>query len=835
MTVFLDKLANEVMSSDGYSDASSVLFDSYVVGLVGKVERVSRGEVKRLITAAQIFYKAEGKGFRREGAVLLSMLLDLCANDYPDLIPIAHSVFSNAGDFPNIKLLSDRYPEVPFRNNFFSEAQMEFREELNTVEELDFPLTDYQRALWNDLSTDKDVITAAPTSAGKTHIILNYLLNSVAEGDGAFAAVVVPTRALISEVASKVYELAKALGHEDEIEICTIPKDGGFGAKTFFVMTQERLYEIILRGDIEFNYLFIDEAHNITDKSRGVLLHITIEKILENSNPQIIISMPSSNYQDSFSTIFKGIDFKKEVTKNSPVAKVIMSVTPKGRNLVVSRHGSTNEKVMEKGFGGRKLADIVYKLGVGQGNIIYRNQTNHCEDLADEISKLVVGHESSELLEEAADYVEKFIHTDFSLARNLRKGVAFHYGPLPSSIRVMIENLAKDDRIKYIACTSTLAEGVNLPAKNLFLKNPLQPVMHQASERIEDVKINNITGRAGRMLKHFSGNVFLVEPDKWTFKDYFDEESSDEDKVPTYFKTLNEELDLIIRALVGEYTPEEGDQYRIYTIANKLIKEFSSDELEKTLAAEELTLDEGDLASLKRSVQSAHESLKVSSFTLEANPTVGYIQQNKLFGFLDSQDELDSWALPHPKANDLYERLLTVCERLHEFGVYMPSESYTLEYICVITRKWIQGNSLKDIISEQIEWEIRSANERGKPSASINSSVRNVIKVVNNDIRFRLSNALRCYQALLSNILISRGVEISNVKLHSFIEIGACDERMINLINMGLSREAAKEIDDNLTKNEQIESPKNLLDLHRRGGLRGIHTITEKELLGLLG
>jgi len=838
MTVFFDKLATQIIDSDGYKEASNSLFSSYVKNLISSEEKLERSEVKKLITSAQALYNSENKAFQNEGAILLSMLLDICANDYPDIVPIAHSMFANSGNFPNIQLLRERYSKLNFKFSFYSEAKIQFRQSLNTVPELDVTLTDFQRSLWKDLSLDKDIITSAPTSAGKTYIILNYLLNRVINSDGAFAAIIVPTRALISEVAGKIYELATNFGYENEIEICTVPtdKEVAFAAKTFFVMTQERLHEILLRGDLYFNYLFIDEAQNITDMSRGVLLHLTIEKMLDDSLPQIIISMPSSKYQNSFSSIFKDIQFEKEITNNSPVAKIIISVVPKGKNLLLSRHNSEDVTNIKKEFKGTGLSDIVYRLGKGESNIIYRNRTDHCEQMADKIAELIpdTDIEGNPDLEEAASYVEEFIHEEFSLASNLRKSVAFHYGPLPSSIRVMIENLVKNGDIKYITCTNTLAEGINLPAKNLFLQNPQQPVMAEPWKRLDDVKIDNITGRAGRMLSHFSGNIFLIEPDEWKYQDYFEEDTENEEKIPTYFKSLNEELKLVLKALKGAYDHDDEDQYRLYTVANKLIKEFESEKLESTLNAPELTLKKSEKTLLRENIQEAHDNLKVSIFTLEANPTIGYIQQNKLYDFLEKQTSFEQWVLPHPQSTDLYDTLLRVCDILQQLGVYRSADSYSLKHMCSIARKWVKGESLKDIIADQIKWDLKDSIEKGKSPNSVNKSVRNVIKVINNDIRFRLSNALRCYQILLANILVSKEIKLANVKLHSYIEVGASDDRMISLINLGLSREAAKEIHDELAKNQAVLTSNDLLQLNNSGSLDRIHAITKKELTELL-
>jgi len=832
MSEFIRKLTSKAVNSEGFKSASNSLFGSYVNKMIGEKDKLDRTQVKQLLSVAQYLYKINDSKSRKEGAAILSMLIDVCDKNYPEIIGVATKVFSDAGDFPNIKLIEKNYPELNFKYSFFSEAEMDFRQELNTVKELNFPLTNFQRTLWENLTLDQDVITVAPTSAGKTHIILSYLTKEMIESDGAFAAIIVPTRALISEVASKLYEIAKEQNFEEEIDICTVPQDKIYADKTFFVMTQERLFDALQSGDISFDYLFIDEAHNITDESRGVLLHLTIEKVLENSLPQVIVSMPSASYQDSFSTVFQDIKFTKKITDFSPVAKIMMEVRAVGRELELQRLDTNNIVRIQKGFRDKHLSDIVLRFGKGSSNIIYRNQTDHCENIAQNIANKINDFEITSELEEAADYVEEFIHDRFTLASNLRKGVAFHYGPLPSSLRVMIENLVKEDQIKFVACTSTLAEGVNLPAKNLFLFKPMQSKGMGAPDRIEDVKINNITGRAGRMLEHFAGNIFIVEPDEWQVKDYFEDKEEEEEKIPTYFKALNDELDAVIQALDGVFAHDAEDQYKFYTIANKLIKEISEGKIEKTLEAPELSLGVEAKEALLIAVKSAFQSLKVAPFTLEASPTIGYIQQNKLFNFINELEEVQEWILPHPKSPELYNRLVKVCEKLVEFGVYTPTGEYLMSYMCVVAAKWIQGDSLKEIITEQIDYmEKNKAHEDAQINP--NKAVRNVIKVINNDIRFRMANALRCYQLLLSNVIALRKLDLTTTKLHSYIEIGASDDRMMELINMGLSREAAKEVNEKLDKSLKVMSLNGLLKLLSNGELETIHAITKKEVLGL--
>ena len=656
-------------------------------------------------------------------------------------------------------------------------------------------------------------------------------MHELMESEGSFAIVVVPTRALISELAGKIYDIAKSKSYEKSIEICTVPKNGSFNEKTFFVMTQERLFEVLQSGDLYFDYLFIDEAHNISDKSRGVLLHLTLQKVLEGSNPQIIISMPSPRYQNAFDSVFEGVQFTKKSTKHSPVAKIIMSVVLKGRKIQVSRVNRENVVIsIDKRFKGRKLADIAYQLGQGESNIVYRNQTNHCEDTAGDIATLVPENKDSQPLEEAADYVERFLHKDFSLAGSLRKGVAFHYSPLPGVVRTMIEDLAREGEVDFVVCTSTLAEGVNLPAKNLFLKNPTQQTpIGQPSDRLENVKLDNITGRAGRMLEHFAGNIFLIDHAKWDYQDYFEEREEEIDKIPTYFKVLNEDLSGVLKALQGSYDHNKEDQYSYYTIANKLLKEFAGDTLSTTMDAKELTLNVKELGQLEAHVKQAFDALKVDTFTLEANPTVGFIQQNKLYNFILEQSDLTEWTLPHPRSSSLYSRLKKICQALFGAGIFLPQFASSVGYTCLIAKKWMTGDFLKTIIAEQIT----NDSNYGKVY-NCNRSVRDVIKVINTDVRFRMSSALRCYHSLITDIIGARKMDLQSVKIHSFIEVGGCEDRIVSLINFGLSRETSLEIDRVLPKEIDMNSVGVLRKLYDEKKLDKLHVVTKKEIKNLL-
>jgi superfamily II helicase len=61
--------------------------------------------------------------------------------------------------------------------------------------------------------------------------------------------------------------------------------------------------------------------------------------------------------------------------------------------------------------------------------------------------------------------------------------------------------------IKLVVCTSTLAQGVNLPIRYLIVSG-----VNQGAERIKTRDFQNLIGRAGRAGMHTEGLVLFADP-----------------------------------------------------------------------------------------------------------------------------------------------------------------------------------------------------------------------------------------------------------------------------------------------------------------------------------
>ena len=66
----------------------------------------------------------------------------------------------------------------------------------------------------------------------------------------------------------------------------------------------------------------------------------------------------------------------------------------------------------------------------------------------------------------------------------------------------------RTDRARFVICTSTLAQGVNLPIRYLLVTS-----VYQGAERIKVRDFHNLIGRAGRAGMHTEGSILFADAD----------------------------------------------------------------------------------------------------------------------------------------------------------------------------------------------------------------------------------------------------------------------------------------------------------------------------------
>lgn len=95
---------------------------------------------------------------------------------------------------------------------------------------------------------------------------------------------------------------------------------------------------------------------------------------------------------------------------------------------------------------------------------------------------------------------------NMTLASNY--GIFSHHNNVPYGIRLSIEHSMREGMIKFVLCTSTLSQGVNLPIRYLIVSG-----IQQGSEGMKTRDFHNLIGRAGRSGIHTEGSVIFGNPD----------------------------------------------------------------------------------------------------------------------------------------------------------------------------------------------------------------------------------------------------------------------------------------------------------------------------------
>lgn len=114
----------------------------------------------------------------------------------------------------------------------------------------------------------------------------------------------------------------------------------------------------------------------------------------------------------------------------------------------------------------------------------------------------------SQRLYKTASYIAYQFGHNHPLPGFIEKGYAYHHGSLPQDIREVLEQNYADQVIPLLICTTTLAEGVNLPVQTLILYCLTRYNYSARRNEILDVtEIKNIVGRAGRAGKQRFGLV----------------------------------------------------------------------------------------------------------------------------------------------------------------------------------------------------------------------------------------------------------------------------------------------------------------------------------------
>ncbi|UII32156.1 DEAD/DEAH box helicase [Fulvivirga ulvae] len=401
-----------------------------------------------------------------------------------------------------------------------------------------FLVTNFQKSVWDKFDMVKLLGVSAPTSAGKSFIILLKCIDLILKNGGSIIYIV-PTLSLVAQVSADFNSQLKAF-QLTRYKICTTYNSEDIEQDSVYILTQEKAISAFSQTEQPFQnvaVLVVDEIQNIEkvpfegDQRAKTLYDTLIEFRHSTTTNLTILSGPRVEGLKQLGVeIFDEREVDEEKTNDSPVASFTYAISKKGSSYSFNQYSDvltkpnrltiTNSNLI-KGYGGARyqndfieyLSAFTNNLGEQSRNIIFSPTTSQARNTAVQLAKLKEPTKGFHEVDSLVNYIKETVHNDYDMCSTIPKGIVYHHGKTPSHVRAVVEHAIRNKTISNVVCTTTLMQGVNLPAQNVIMRNPDLAIRAEkgVKPKLTDYEIANLRGRAGRLLKDFIGRTFILE------------------------------------------------------------------------------------------------------------------------------------------------------------------------------------------------------------------------------------------------------------------------------------------------------------------------------------
>lgn len=679
-----------------------------------------------------------------------------------------------------------------------------------------------QKNIYDNLETEF-FSYSGPTSMGKSFVVQTYIEEQIRQGSTKNYAILVPTRALINEVRSNIISALKEELNNKNYRVITASEELALKQNHhfIFVMTPERMsYMLISTRNVKIDFLFIDEAHKISDtSSRNVYYFKVITQVLNTgSHPKIIFASPNIPNPEIYLKIIpnqKYTGVHKLSSKYSPVCQFKYYIDLVDKNTFAYNDFTKKFNQIDYSFKSSNLTSIVNQIGSHSQNLVYCSSKNAVLKYSMKYAEKLPVLNNSKLITLSND-IRQEIHQKCFLADLVLKGVAYHVGYLPASIRLRIERSFENGDIKTIFCTSTLVEGVNLPADNLFITN-----YKNGNSNMNEVEFKNLIGRVGRIKFNLYGNVFLIREDPKQKIDKYIELLKSE--VPNQTISLdNEKIKKSLKLMISDL--ERGDIE--LTNSRNSVNDKDYDTLRKfsLVLTRDVAVNEDTPVVIKFEEQGLitdrNKTIIKSQFSSSKTSddiTVSYDQMENL-------REAIADGLEYPKFNngryDFEEvvEFMVKLKKIFRWDIYekktvgkkgIKSDNSPLYWYSLLLLRWIEGNGLNRIIFHSLDYKAKHP-ESGvqinngsiipydkNSSLHQNFVIADTLNDIENVLLFTISNYFRKFSIEYKTFY---GLEYFPNDWYEYVEYGTTNPTTIFLQQSGFSRETSTYIQNNASK-----------------------------------
>ncbi|WP_062208303.1 DEAD/DEAH box helicase [Demequina oxidasica] len=739
------------------------------------------------------------------------------------LTAVATAVLIELGNFPGLRTLSsttDATYALPLSRGVLRAA----KEVTQATKHGTATLTDTQFEIAERMRGEDFFSFSGPTSLGKSFILKDAIYDIVrrTDLDQHCVVVLVPTKALIGQTAADLRELLRDV---PEVNVATFPSLPLYLRKTYprtiFVLTPERLLRYLSNPVRDIDYLIVDEAQKVIAKkdARSSIYYHAIVETIRRFATKLVFASPSIENPQLFLELFGKASNGALAVRERTVAQQRFFVDLVDRKQFYLSGASSTDGQLQAAPAATTAIDLVASLSGARKSIVYINSAAKSANFAMELAK-VLPKISDPKIDALIKFVKEHIHKDYFLADTLRRGVAFHHGKMPQEVREKVEECFSDPHspLRYVVCTSTLLEGVNLPAKNIFVLNDTH-----GPSGFSKIDFENLAGRAGRLTYDFSGNVICVrhEPNGWS--------ESRKELIPRGDPIIAEsflvnpgktkkdftDIGYVLRGEELPGTPSND--------AKRTVEQYTSILLLHVLGKQQTPLRSLFLEKVPDAAKLLDKA--VSSFTgseevLRRSPGIQPKYQSAVWGELKSG--LAGPLVPSDTTElsfELFEDVLLRLGRAYNWIVeesggkdpLVPKEepgySDRLRYWATLMSYWVRGDPLVLVISRAIRYHAKlgvvkyrdyavspyliTEPFRADDAKQINRIIEETMRDLESGLRFKIIGYIENYCDLTVQAL---GSEKAGVNVAKLVEYGSGDAKNINLQEVGFTRGVTLEL-----------------------------------------
>ncbi|XP_061276653.1 helicase POLQ-like isoform X2 [Bos javanicus] len=374
----------------------------------------------------------------------------------------------------------------------------------------------------------KNLIYSLPTSGGKT-LVAEILMLQELLCRRRDVLMILPYVAIVQEKISGLSSFGIELGFFVEEYAGSkgkFPPIKRREKKSLYIATIEKghslVNSLIETGRISsLGLVVVDELHMIGEGTRGAILEMTLAKILYTSKTTQIIGMSATlnNVEDLqkflqaeyYTSQFRPVELKEYLKIND----TIYEVDSRAENgMTFSRLLNYKYSDTLKKMDPDHLVALVTEVIPSYSCLVFCPTKKNCENVAEMICKSLSKEYLKHKEKEKQEVIQNLKNVSGgNLCRVLRHtipfGVAYHHSGLTSDERKLLEEAYSTGVLCLFTCTSTLAAGVNLPARRVILRAP-----YVAKEFLKRNQYKQMIGRAGRAGIDSVGESILILQEK---------------------------------------------------------------------------------------------------------------------------------------------------------------------------------------------------------------------------------------------------------------------------------------------------------------------------------